>query len=98
MNAAEPIDGSTATPAELRRAGVDALVKASGTDGSVGLEKTYCKPAAAATRPTRLRIWHCNGLNSVDVVGSRPFRRGVAEPHRRPVKGTRRIQGTGRIH
>ena len=28
VNAAEPIDGSTATPAELRRAGIDALVRA----------------------------------------------------------------------
>jgi hypothetical protein len=34
MNAAaEPIDGSTATPAELRRAGIDALVKALGPVG-----------------------------------------------------------------
>ncbi len=30
MNAAEPIDGSTATPAELRRAGIDALVRVLG--------------------------------------------------------------------
>ncbi|MDB6011506.1 MAG: hypothetical protein JWL65_3756 [Gammaproteobacteria bacterium] len=30
MNAAEPIDGSTATPAEVRRAGIDALIKALG--------------------------------------------------------------------
>jgi hypothetical protein len=33
MNAAEPIDGSKATPAELRRAGIDALVKALGPVG-----------------------------------------------------------------
>lgn len=32
MNA-QPIDGSTATPAELRRAGIDALVKALGPVG-----------------------------------------------------------------
>lgn len=34
MNAAEPIDGSTATPAELRRAGIDALVRALGPVGT----------------------------------------------------------------
>jgi hypothetical protein len=33
MNAAEPIDGSTATPAELRRAGIDALMRALGPVG-----------------------------------------------------------------
>ena len=33
MNAAEQIDGSTATLAELRRAGIDALVKALGPVG-----------------------------------------------------------------
>jgi hypothetical protein len=33
MSAVEPIDGSTATPAELRRAGIDALVKALGPVG-----------------------------------------------------------------
>ena len=33
MNTAEPIDGSTATPAELRRAGIDALVRALGPVG-----------------------------------------------------------------
>lgn len=33
MNAVEPIDGSTATPAELRRAGLEALVKALGPVG-----------------------------------------------------------------
>jgi hypothetical protein len=33
MNAAEPIDGSTATPAELRRAGINALVRALGPVG-----------------------------------------------------------------
>jgi hypothetical protein len=33
MNAAEPIDGSTATIAELRRAGIEALVKALGPVG-----------------------------------------------------------------
>ena len=33
MNAAKPIDGSTATPAELRRAGIDALVRALGPVG-----------------------------------------------------------------
>jgi hypothetical protein len=33
MNAVEPIDGSKATPAELRRAGIDALVKALGPIG-----------------------------------------------------------------
>lgn len=33
MNAAEPFDGSTATPAELRRAGIDALVRALGPVG-----------------------------------------------------------------
>jgi hypothetical protein len=33
MNTAEPVDGSTATPAELRRAGIDALVKALGPVG-----------------------------------------------------------------
>jgi hypothetical protein len=33
MNAAEPIDGSTATPAELRRARIDALVRALGPVG-----------------------------------------------------------------
>jgi len=33
MSAAEPIDGSTATPAELRRAGIDALVRALGPVG-----------------------------------------------------------------
>jgi hypothetical protein len=33
MNAAEPIDGSTATPSELRRAGIDALVRALGPVG-----------------------------------------------------------------
>jgi hypothetical protein len=33
MNAAGPIDGGTATPAELRRAGIDALVKALGPVG-----------------------------------------------------------------
>jgi hypothetical protein len=33
VNAAEPIDGSTATPAELRRAGIDALVRALGPVG-----------------------------------------------------------------
>ena len=33
MNAAEPIDGSTATPAELRRAGIHALAKALGPVG-----------------------------------------------------------------
>jgi hypothetical protein len=34
MNAPEPIDGSAATPAELRRAGIDALVKALGPVGT----------------------------------------------------------------
>jgi hypothetical protein len=34
MNAAEPIDGSTATPAELRRAGIAALVKALARSGT----------------------------------------------------------------
>ena len=33
MNAEEPVDGSTATPAELRRAGIDALVRALGPVG-----------------------------------------------------------------
>jgi hypothetical protein len=33
MNTAEPIDGNTATPAELRRAGIDALVRALGPVG-----------------------------------------------------------------
>jgi hypothetical protein len=33
MNAVEPIDGSTATPAELRRAGIEALVRALGPVG-----------------------------------------------------------------
>lgn len=33
MNAVEPIDGSTATPAELRHAGIEALVKALGPVG-----------------------------------------------------------------
>jgi hypothetical protein len=33
VNAAEPIDGSTATPAELRRAEIDALVRALGPVG-----------------------------------------------------------------
>jgi hypothetical protein len=33
MNVAEPIDGSTAIPAELRRAGIDALVRALGPVG-----------------------------------------------------------------
>jgi hypothetical protein len=33
MNAVEPIDGGTATPAELRRAGIEALVKALGPVG-----------------------------------------------------------------
>lgn len=33
MNAVEPIDGSTATPAELRRAGLEALVRALGPVG-----------------------------------------------------------------
>jgi hypothetical protein len=33
MSAVEPIDGSTATPAELRRAGIEALVKALGPVG-----------------------------------------------------------------
>jgi len=33
MSAVEPIDGSTATPAELRRAGIEALVKALGPIG-----------------------------------------------------------------
>ena len=33
MNAAEPIDGRTATPAELRRAGIDAPVRALGPVG-----------------------------------------------------------------
>jgi hypothetical protein len=33
MNAVEPIDGGTATPAELRRAGIDALVRALGPVG-----------------------------------------------------------------
>jgi hypothetical protein len=33
MNVAEPIDGGNATPAELRRAGIDALVKALGPVG-----------------------------------------------------------------
>jgi hypothetical protein len=33
MNAVEPIDGSTATPSELRRAGIEALVKALGPVG-----------------------------------------------------------------
>jgi hypothetical protein len=33
MNAVEPIDGSTATPAELRRAGIHALVRALGPVG-----------------------------------------------------------------
>lgn len=31
----EPFDGSTATPSELRRAGIDALVKALGPIGMV---------------------------------------------------------------
>lgn len=35
MNAADPVDGSTATPAELRRAGIDALVRALGPVGMV---------------------------------------------------------------
>ena len=34
VNAAEVIDGSTATPAELRRAGIDALVRALGPVGT----------------------------------------------------------------
>jgi hypothetical protein len=33
MNVAEPINRSTATPAELRRAGIDALMKALGPVG-----------------------------------------------------------------
>ena len=33
MDAVEPIDGSTATPAELRRVGLEALVKALGPVG-----------------------------------------------------------------
>ena len=33
MNAVGPIDGSTATPAELRRAGLEALVRALGPVG-----------------------------------------------------------------
>jgi hypothetical protein len=33
MNPIEPIDGSTATPAELRRVGIAALVKALGPVG-----------------------------------------------------------------
>jgi hypothetical protein len=36
MNAAEPIDGNTATPAELRRAGIDALLR---TLGPVGMAR-----------------------------------------------------------
>jgi hypothetical protein len=33
MNPIEPIDGSTATPAELRQVGIEALVKALGPVG-----------------------------------------------------------------
>ena len=33
MNTAEPIDASTVTPAELQRAGIDALVRALGPVG-----------------------------------------------------------------
>ena len=33
MNPIEPIDGSTATPAELRRAGIEALARALGPVG-----------------------------------------------------------------
>ena len=35
LNTAEAIDGSTATPAELRRAGIEALLKAQGPVGVV---------------------------------------------------------------
>jgi len=40
MNAAEPIDGSTATPAELRRAAIDALVRALGPVGMARFAKS----------------------------------------------------------
>jgi hypothetical protein len=35
LNAAEPIDGNTATPTELRRAGIDALMRALGPVGMI---------------------------------------------------------------
>jgi hypothetical protein len=56
MNAAEPIDGSTATPAELRRAGIDARVRAWVRWGW----PAFCSnstQATAITRPTATAFW-----------------------------------------
>jgi hypothetical protein len=41
MSAVEPIDGSTATPAELRRAGIEALVKALGPVGMARFSQQF---------------------------------------------------------
>jgi hypothetical protein len=51
MNAAEPIDGSTATPAELRRAGIEALVRDLGPVGMARVLQQFDR-ATAITRPT----------------------------------------------
>ena len=49
MNAAEPIDGSTATPAELRRAGIDALVRALGPVGMARFLQQFDLATRSAT-------------------------------------------------
>jgi hypothetical protein len=50
MNAAEPIDGSTATPAELQRAGIDALVRALGPVGMARFLRRFAPGAGAGRR------------------------------------------------
>jgi hypothetical protein len=56
MNAAEPIDGSTATPAELRRAGIDALVKALGPVGMARFLQQF-DPGHGDYTADRDRVW-----------------------------------------
>jgi hypothetical protein len=55
MNTAEPIDGSTTTPAELRRAGIDALVRALGPVGMARFLQQF-DPGHGDCRANRDRI------------------------------------------
>ena len=49
MNVAEPIDGSAATPAESRRAGIDALVRALGPVGMARFLQQFDLATRSAT-------------------------------------------------
>lgn len=64
MNAGEQIDGSTANPAELRRAGIDALVKALGPVGMARFLRQF-DPGQGDYTAERDRIL---GSPSVDEV------------------------------